>query len=165
LAVDGKHLRGTDGTVLFSAMLHDQRVVVAQREVPNGTNEITQVKNLLDPLDLTDVVVTGDAAHTQTDTAEYIAGERGADYFLTVKGNQPGLRASILDKIQADCGPKPGHVAVQEGHGRVVKRSIWVTNAGGVGFPTPPRSPGSAVTSMTSQASGCPKRSCTPSPA
>lgn len=116
LAVDGKHLRGSGGVVLFSAMLHEQRVVVAQRAVPNGTNQITQVKDLLDPLDLDQVVVTGDAAHTQTDTAEYIAGQRGADYFLTVKGNQPGLQAAIFDKIQAGCGTAADHVAVQEGH-------------------------------------------------
>jgi hypothetical protein len=32
------------------------------------------------PLDLYGVVVTGDAAHTQHDTAEYIAGTREADY-------------------------------------------------------------------------------------
>jgi predicted transposase YbfD/YdcC len=134
LAVDGKHLRGTDGVVLFSAMLHDQRVIVAQREVPEGTNETTQMQDLLDPLDLDGVVVTGDAAHTQTDTADYIAEECDADYFLTVKGNQPGLQAAIFDKIQADCGPDPDHVAVQEGHGRVVKRSLWIA-ADGIDFP------------------------------
>lgn len=135
LAVDGKHLRGTDGVVLFSAMLHDQRVVVAQRQVPEGTNEITQVKDLLDPLDLNDIVVTGDAAHTQHDTADYIAGSREADYFLTVKGNQPGLQAAIFDKVQAECGIAPDHITVQNGHGRIVKRSIWVTDADGIDFP------------------------------
>jgi predicted transposase YbfD/YdcC len=135
LAVDGKHLRGTDGIVLFSAMLHDQRVVVAQRQVPEGTNEITQVKDLLDPLDLDDVVVTGDAAHTQHDTADYIAGSREADYFLTVKGNQPGPQTAIFDKVQAECGSTPDHVAVQAGHGRIVERSIWVTDADGIDFP------------------------------
>jgi predicted transposase YbfD/YdcC len=135
LAVDGKHLRGTDGVVLFSAMLHHERVVVAQRQVPEGTNEITQVKDLLDPLDLDGIVVTGDAAHTQHDTAEYIAGDRDAGYFLTVKGNQPGLQAAIFDKIQADRGPAADHVTVQEGHGRIVERSLWVTDADGIEFP------------------------------
>jgi predicted transposase YbfD/YdcC len=135
LAIDGKHLRGTDGVVLFSAMLHDRRVVVAQRQVPEGTNEITQVKDLLDPLDLTDVVVTGDAAHTQHDRVGYIADERGAGYFLTVKGNQPGLQAAIFDKVQADCPPVADHVTVQEGHGRIVERSIWVTAADDIDFP------------------------------
>lgn len=135
LAIDGKHLRGTRGVVLFSAMLHDERVVIAQREVPAGTNEITQVKELLDPLDLDGIVVTGDAAHTQHDTAEYIAGTREADYLLTIKGNQPGLQTAVFDKIQADCGLDADHVAVQEGHGRIVKRSLWVTDADGVDFP------------------------------
>jgi len=54
---------------------------------------------------------------------------------VTVKGNQPGLQTAVFDKIQADCGLDADHVAVQEGHGRIVKRSLWVTDADGVDFP------------------------------
>lgn len=135
LAIDGKWLRGVEGVILFSAMLQEEKVVIAQHQIPDGTNEITQVRALLDPVDLTDVAVTGDAAHAQHDTATYIAGEREADYLLTVKGNQPDLQKAIFEKIQADCPPEPDHIHVDEGHGRVVKRSIWVTGADGIDFP------------------------------
>ncbi len=43
--------------------------MIAQRNVEHKTNEITQVKPLLDPLDLTGAVVTLDAMHAQRETA------------------------------------------------------------------------------------------------
>lgn len=137
IAIDGKWLRGVgDGQVkLFAAMLHEEKVMIAQHRIPDKTNEITQVKKLLDPVDLTNAVVTADAAHAQHETAEYIAGERGSDYLLQVKGNQPGLQRAIYDKINTDCGAGTGHVSIDYGHGRIIKRSIWVTGADGIEFP------------------------------
>src|SRR5215469_6076977 len=85
-----------------------------------------------------DAVVTADAAHAQHDTAEYVAGERGSDYLLQVKGNQPGLQRAIYDTINAGCGTVPDHVAVDYGHGRIIRRSIWVTGAGASTSRTPP---------------------------
>ena len=103
VAIDGKWLRGVgDGQVkLFSALQHDHGVIIAQTRIPDDTTETTQVKALLDPVDLTGAVVTADAAHASRETAAYIAGQRGADYLLTVKGNTPGLQRAIFDKIQA----------------------------------------------------------------
>ena len=137
IAIDGKWLRGVaDGQVkLFAAMLHEEGVMIAQHRIPDDTNEITQVKELLDPVDLTGAVVTADAAHAQHGTAGYIAGTRQADYLLTVKGNQPGLQRAIYGKVSATCGADPDHVSVDYGHGRIIKRSIWVTDADGIDFP------------------------------
>ena len=50
---------------------------------------------LLEPLDIKDRVVTLDALHTQKKTAKYNVSEKQAHYFLTVKGNQPTLKADI----------------------------------------------------------------------
>jgi hypothetical protein len=55
VAMDGKVIRNTivpggpeGGEIkLFSALLHDEAIVIAQRRIPFGTNEITQVKALL----------------------------------------------------------------------------------------------------------------------
>ena len=137
IAIDGKWLRGVaDGQVkLFAAMLHEEKVMIAQHRIPDDTNEITQVRELLDPVDLTGAVVTADAAHAQHDTAEYIGGERESDFLLFVKGNQPGLQAAIYGKVNAACGAAPDHVSVDYGHGRIVKRSVWVTDANGIDFP------------------------------
>jgi predicted transposase YbfD/YdcC len=137
IAIDGKWLRGVaDGQVkLFAAMLHGDGVIIAQHRIPDDTNEITQVSDLLDPVDLAGAVVTADAAHAQRDTAEYIAGKREADYLLTVKGNQPGLQRAIYDKVSANRGAGPDHVAVDRGHGRIIRRSLWATSADGIDFP------------------------------
>jgi predicted transposase YbfD/YdcC len=142
IAIDGKWLRGVaDGQVkLFAAMLQEEKVMIAQHRIPDETTETTQVKALLDIVGLENAVVTADAAHAQRETAEYIAGKiedggRDADYAVTVKGNQPGLQRDIYDKVTADCGTEPGHIEIDYSHGRIVKRSIWVTDAEGIGFP------------------------------
>jgi len=100
LAVDGKTVRGShDGNKkaihLLSAVLASEGVTVAQRRVEEKTNEIPQIKPLLEPLDLKGSVVTADALHTQKETAAYIVEEKEADYLLTVKDNQPRIKAEI----------------------------------------------------------------------
>jgi predicted transposase YbfD/YdcC len=142
VAIDGKWLRGiADGTrKLFAAMLHEDKVIIGQHRIPHDTNEITQVRELLDAIDLAGCVVTADAAHAQRDTAEYIAGKkedggREPDYAVTVKGSQPALQRAIFGKINADCGPEPDHAGLDYGHGRVVRRSIWITPAGDIDWP------------------------------
>jgi predicted transposase YbfD/YdcC len=138
VAIDGKWLRGVgDGPVkLFAALQHGHGVIIAQTRIPDETNETTQVKALLDTIDLTGAVVTADAAHASRDTAAYIAGERKADYLLTVKGSTPGLQRAIFDKIQEECdAAAPGHCGTDRGHGRTVRRSLWAAAAGGIDFP------------------------------
>jgi predicted transposase YbfD/YdcC len=142
IAIDGKWLRGVgDGQVkLFAAMLHEEKMIIAQHRIPDETTETTQVKELLEPVDLDGAVVTADAAHAQRETAEYIAGPaadggRDADYFLFVKANQPGVQRAVFDLIQGTGRKAPDHVELDYGHGRVVKRSLWVTDAGGLDFP------------------------------
>ena len=142
IAIDGKWLRGVlDGQVkLFSAMLHEEKVIIGQVRIPDETTETTQVKELLDSVDLDNAVVTADAAHAQRETAEYIAGKeedgnRGSDYFLFVKGNQPSLQRAVFDAIQQDGPRNPDHAELDRGHGRTVRRSIWVTSAQEIDFP------------------------------
>lgn len=143
LAIDGKVLRGawTDENqmfTLFSAMIHGAGVTVAQVAVPADTNEITQVEALLDTMPdepERQVAVTMDAAHTQKDTAEYLAGKRGFDYFLTVKGNQPTLQKSVIKKILPILEDDPGHVVTERGHGRIKQWKTWTTDAAGIEFP------------------------------
>jgi hypothetical protein len=67
IAIDGKWLRGVaDGQVkLFAAMLHENKVVIAQHRIPDETTETTQLKELLEPVDLEGAVVTADAAHAR----------------------------------------------------------------------------------------------------
>ena len=142
IAIDGKWLRGVlDGQVkLFAAMLHEEKAVIARHRIPDETTETTQVKALLENVDLAGAVVTADAASAQRDTADYIAGPekdggRASDYLLFVKGNQPKLQRAVFDAIQAGCPRDPGYTELDRGHGRVIRRSLRVTGAGNIDFP------------------------------
>lgn len=130
IAVDGKTVRGarsktTTAPHLVAALDHATGVVVGQLAVTAKSNEIPAVQGLLRLFDLTDVVVTVDAMHTQTDTAEQIT-TGGGDYVFTVKGNQPTLFAACKNLPWKDV---PGHTVTTRGHGRTATRTIKVVTA------------------------------------
>lgn len=98
VAVDGKTARGsrtatTTAAQLLAAMDH-HGVVLAQRQIASKSNEIPAFQPLLDTIDLTDSVLTGDALHTQHGHGAYLR-KRGAHYLAIVKKNHPGLYAQI----------------------------------------------------------------------
>jgi hypothetical protein len=116
LSVDGKTLRGAreaGGTAppLLSAILHQEGLVIAQRAVAEKTNEIPERPRRLAPLPLAGAVVTGDALHTQQDTARYLLAEKKADYVFTVKANQPTRKQDIADLHLESFSPSAHHRA------------------------------------------------------
>jgi Transposase DDE domain. len=135
IALDGKDLNGSwddqGRLVLFSAMTHsgdDQAaVVIGQIAVPEGTTETTQVKALLDRLDIAGALVSADAAHTCAETARYLVEDKNADYLLTVKGNRKTLHAAALAAAREliMARPTPEHVTTERGHGRISRWSTW----------------------------------------
>jgi predicted transposase YbfD/YdcC len=136
--VDGKTMRGAiqaDGrAVHLLAAMSGGGAVLAQREVGHKTNEITQVKPLLDPLDLNGAVITLDAMHCQKETARYLVEDKRADYIFTaVKDNQPGL-FDALDALPWQAVPVQ-HVMKDRGHGRDEIRTIQVLPAPAGLFP------------------------------
>lgn len=102
IAVDGKTMRASrngDSSAaphILSVLLHHDGVVIASKAVSEKSNEIPAVREILEPLDIRGAVVTLDAMHTQRETARTIVAEKGADYVMTVKENQPEL----LEKLQ-----------------------------------------------------------------
>ena len=96
--------------------------MLGQLAVTAKSNEIPAVRNLLGCFDLTGAVVSLDAMHTQTDTAQAIA-DAGGSYVLTIKNNQPGLYTTCkqLPWAKVRC-----HSAVATGHGRRARRTIKV---------------------------------------
>jgi predicted transposase YbfD/YdcC len=138
VAVDGKAVRGSrgpDGRAkhLLAVIDHQVRVVLGQVDVQGKTNEITRFAPLLDTLELTDVVVTADALHTQREHVDYLAG-RGAHWVLTVKGNQPNLRKQLAALPWRHV--EPGHRVAENSHGRREIRTLKVvTLAEGIVFP------------------------------
>ena len=108
-------------------------VVLGQTQVDGKSNEITAFAPLLDRIDLTDVLMTADALHTQRGHAEYLH-NRGGHYLLIAKPNQPRLHAQLVGLPWRQIP-----VAAQErgrGHGRVETRRVKITAVGaGIGFP------------------------------
>jgi predicted transposase YbfD/YdcC len=141
IRLDGKTLRHSFDTASGKAALHlvnawssDLQACLGQVAVDEDSNEITAVPKLLEMLELTGAVVTLDAMHCQKETAQAIC-DRGADYVLTVKGNQPTLHAEI-QQIFEDAGEKDYDVPglrrltmTEEGHGRKERREYYVMPA------------------------------------
>lgn len=139
VAIDGKVARrshdrgaGRPPIDLVSAWASEQRLVLGQVAVEVDSNEIPAVPTLLKLLDLEGAVVTLDAMHTQTETAQTIR-ERGADYVLVLKDNQPTTRA-VVETFFAEAA-REGWRGVQHetlvtedaGHGRVEVRRYWTS--------------------------------------
>jgi predicted transposase YbfD/YdcC len=146
LAVDGKTLRGsrhidTDGKPapgrhLLAVIDHHTRTVLGQVDVDGKTNEITAFAPLLDTLtrtELTGVVITADALHTQREHVAQLH-ERGAHWVLSVKGNQPRLRRQLAALPWRAV--ETSHRSAETGHGRREIRTLKVvTIAAGIEFP------------------------------
>jgi predicted transposase YbfD/YdcC len=139
IAVDGKTLRGsrtTDTTArhLLAALDQTTGIVLASTDVDGKTNEITRFRPLLDQLgDLRGTVITVDALHCQRDHATYLH-QRGADWILTVKANQPSLHAQLAG-LPWPAVPDATR-DTDRGHGRREIRTLKIlTVAAGIGFP------------------------------
>ena len=99
IAIDGKTSRrthdrrkGAKALHTLSAYATTTRLVLAQRSVPEKTNEITAIPELLDDLaergQLEGALVSIDAMGCRVAIADKIVA-LGADYLLALKGNQP----------------------------------------------------------------------------
>ena len=135
VALDGKTLRGSKkqgapGTHLFSALAHQVGVTLAQHAVDDKTNEITAVETLLHHLVLEGRIVTMDALLTQRHVAQTIV-DKGGDYVMIVKENQPRLRADIeLVFTLPPVGDRQETArTIDIGHGRIEQRNITTSEA------------------------------------
>jgi predicted transposase YbfD/YdcC len=133
LNADGKEIRGAtaaDGTVPFLLSAAAAGTVIAEREIGAKTNEIPGIGPLLLGLNerfpLAGWVITADALHTQRKLAKLICEQLLAHYVLTVKDNQPHLRAALAG-LNWDRARR--HVTRDEGHGRSETRVHRVMDA------------------------------------
>ncbi len=139
VAVDGKTARRTGDKRKGRAALHmvsawasRRRLVLGQEAVDAKENEILAIPKLLEILELTGALVTIDAMGCHKTIAQTIR-DKGADYLLPVKGNQPSLEQD-LDLFFteqravnfADCQAL-FHETVDADHGRLEIRRHWAT--------------------------------------
>lgn len=141
IALDGKKSRRTHDRAqgraalqMVSAWASDAGLVLAQRDVVEGTNEIATVPEVLKCLALKGCIVTADAANCQTENARIVV-EQGGDYVFALKENQPKLHDDVRRTVDSDMptGFKQiKHEALttrNKGHGRFeTRRHILITD-------------------------------------
>jgi predicted transposase YbfD/YdcC len=134
IAIDGKTARrthdqrkGLKALHTLSAYATNARLILAQLSVPEKTNEITAIPDLLDHLaetkQLEGALVTIDAMGCQVQIADKIVSHK-ADYLLALKGNQPTLEADVEDYFgTAPADELVSKTTVEKGHGRIETRT------------------------------------------
>src|ERR1700726_3676743 len=146
IAIDGKTARrthdrrkGLKALHTLSAYATTARLTLAQLGVPEKTNEITAIPELLDQLaetgQLEGALVTIDAMGCQVEIADRILAHK-ADYLLALKGNQPTLEADVADYFRtAPAAELVSKTTVEKGHGRIETRTYaassevdWITS-------------------------------------
>lgn len=146
IAIDGKTARrthdkrkGLKALHTLSAYATKARLTLAQLSVPEKTNEIIAIPDLLDQLaeakQLDGALVTIDAMGCQADIADKIVGH-GADYLLALKGNQPTLEADVEAYFNdAPAAELVTTTTLEKAHGRIETRTYtassnvaWITS-------------------------------------
>ena len=139
IAIDGKTSRrthdkgkGLKALHTLSAYATNAQLTLAQLSVPEKTNEITAIPELLDHLaetgQLEGALVTIDAMGCQVEIADKIVSHK-ADFLLALKGNQSTLEAEVSDYFRT--APKDEIVTkttIEKGHGRIETRIYTASN-------------------------------------
>ena len=156
IALDGKTVRrsGDEGrgmgpVHLVSAWASTQRLVLAQETVEAKANECAAILAILDRLSVKGALVTIDAIATNPTVATAII-DKGADYILALKRNQPTLHDEVATYF-ADPATTGllGLEVTDKDHGRIETRTTTVSHdvawmTGGRRHPGEHRFPGLA---------------------
>ena len=149
IAIDGKTVRGMAtksrfkaGTEaksihLVSAWATENQLVFAQVETEEKSNEITAIPVLLEQIAIAGCIVTIDAMGCQHEIADKIV-QKGADYVLSLKGNQGNLHEEVegygemldFDKPEAQADYIRFHSVstYDEKHGRKETRDYAISD-------------------------------------
>jgi len=140
VSIDGKTLRrshdksnGKSTIHMVSAWAGANGIVIGQRKTDEKSNEITAIPELLKALEIKGCIVTIDAMGCQKNIAEKII-DKGADYVLSLKGNQGNLHDDV-DLFFQDHQEKDFknlsfdyNETVNGGHGKIEIRRYWTTS-------------------------------------
>lgn len=104
VVIDGKEVCGGD-VMLVNAIAQPSQQLLGVEAVDKKTNEIPTARTLIARLDLKGKMVQLDGMHTQHETAHQILYEKGADYSLVLRDNQPTLLKTAQQLLPADLPP------------------------------------------------------------
>jgi len=113
IAIDGKAVRGArdkDGKAphLVVALAHGIGAVLGQVAVTAKSNEIPAVRDLLNAFtDLAGAVITIDALHTRSDTAQVITGRRQGQHADAVPAAEEAALGAHPRRLFREHGPRP----------------------------------------------------------
>lgn len=133
IVLDGKQPRHGGGHSVLTALTVPSQHYLGSAIVDTKTNEIPVARELFQQLDLDGRKVSLDALHTQDQTARDLVLEHGADFLLTVKANQPTVRANIERLVPAPpaafspSGPDAhagGQAGNQQGPARTARAAL-----------------------------------------
>lgn len=136
LAIDGKTARRSrnadeHGLHTVSIWAASQGIVIAQLQVPEKSNEITAIPEIIESTCVAGGIITIDAMGCQKNIA-WTAREHHADYVFGLKNNQPKLLEMVswmfthADSIGWKNIVHDYHQTVEQGHGRGETRRCWV---------------------------------------
>jgi predicted transposase YbfD/YdcC len=134
IAIDGKTVcaskdvpKNKKAVHIVSAWATQNRLVLGQLAAGKKSNEITAIPELLNLLEIKGCIITIDAMGTQKKIAETII-DKGADYILTVKENQPNLHSNIKEYFENTSLPNLEQAETQEkSHGRIELRNLTIS--------------------------------------
>jgi predicted transposase YbfD/YdcC len=135
IAIDGKTIcasrdvpKNKKAVHIVSAWAAANRLVLGQLACAEKSNEITAIPQLLDWLEIKGCIVSIDAMGTQTKIAEKIV-EKGADYILSVKENQPRLYSDIALYFETERkNLMETAKTAEKSHGRYETREMAISN-------------------------------------
>jgi predicted transposase YbfD/YdcC len=134
IALDGKTHRGVQKTAESAEMLHIVSAVdtatgltLTLDKVPDKTNEITALKEILSTLVIEGRTVTIDAMGTQKEIASIIR-ERDGHYILALKENQKNLHKATKEFFDTNKEKLKSHQETIKAHGRIEKRTCYVAD-------------------------------------
>ena len=120
---------------LVSAWADEARLVLGQRRVDDHSNASTAIPELLETLALDGCLVTVDRVPSGWGCQKRIAQtlrDRGVDYVLALKGNQPQLHEAVVETFAVEQAEgfegcdHDFHQTVNKNHGRIETRRCWV---------------------------------------
>lgn len=140
ISIDGKTLRGSSDEAehqkaihLVSAFASENKIVLGQLATDAKSNEIKAIPLLLALLDISESIITIDAAGCQKSIAQDIR-SRGGDYVLALKGNQSSLHdevANFFEQAILVCPEEAGCdycVSEEKSRDRLEKREVWCSS-------------------------------------
>lgn len=136
VAVDGKQARRAKDAKkralhVASAFSAECGLVLGQLTCEEKSNEITAIPKLLEQLELKGCIVTIDAMGTQSEIAATIT-NKGADYILPLKENQPGLYRDVklyFEEYRRNTAGLPAACCAKshsQGHGRFESKNCYI---------------------------------------